>query len=66
MANIPSINYSECLFILSIPLVILIIPLLVLLFSGYKTKLLPVANMNNLPNNNFPLKIIVNNNSETI
>ena len=66
MANIPSINCSECLFILPIPLVIFIIPLLVLLFSSYKTKLLPAANINNLPNNIFPLKITVNNNSETI
>ena len=66
MADISSINYSECLFILPIPLVIFIIPLLVLLFSSYKTKLLPAANINNLPNNIFPLKITVNNNSETI
>ena len=66
MTNIPSINCSECLFILPIPLVILIILLLVLLFSGYKTKLLPVANINNLPINNFPLKITVSNNLETI
>ena len=66
MADIPSINCIESLFTLPIPLVILIIPLLVLLFSSYKTKLLPVANINNLPNNNFSLKITVNNNSETI